>query len=78
MYSNFLRLEFIKQGNKFYALAGWNGEKYYDCFEIDKYECPIKSNKKYTITPIYNFGNTFSEINEDNLELIGYDVKLNN
>lgn len=28
-------IETVKLGGKWYALSGWNGEKYYDCWEIE-------------------------------------------
>lgn len=29
------RIETVKLAGKWYALSGWNGEKYYDCWEIE-------------------------------------------
>ena len=37
-----------------YALSGWNGEKYTDCWEcLD--QCTPVEGSSYTLTPVYRF-----------------------
>lgn len=61
-------IEIISNGDKFYALYGWNGEKFYDCFEVeDKYGIATDNDEKFCFKPIYK------EIDEDQYEIIGYE-----
>ena len=54
---------------KRYALRGWNGEKYYDAYEV--YRCGIAVNPQapaLTIAPVYN------QIGDDEFEIVDYEI----
>ena len=54
---------------KRYALSGWNGEKYYDAYEVD--HCGIAVNPQapaLTISPVYN------QIGDDEFEIVDYEI----
>lgn len=84
-------IEIIEYKNKFYCLSGWNGERYFDCWECDKpfwfngkYSANQKSNEKYTFTPIYNYQieNIDLETIEENsdewlnaVEIVDFDIQ---
>lgn len=48
------------------VLNNWNGEIYYECFEVAKNLIDIVGNKKYDVKPIYYFET--EKINLDSLE----------
>lgn len=50
-----------------YALNGWNGEKYLNCWVCTGEDLMDANEKEYGITPIYNN-------NEEDPETIGYEV----
>ena len=52
-----------------YALSGWNGEKYLDCWQcVGEFNLDA-SDERYIITPVWE------EISEDEWEIIDYDVR---
>ena len=60
----------IEKDGSVYALHGWNGEVYEECWK-----CTGKHNMSatgsYTITPI------FKQINEDDFVIIDYEIREN-
>lgn len=59
----------ISDGKRYFALDGWNGLQYCDCWEVsdeDGFD-PIDGDKKYYFGPIY------LEKEEDEYELVGYE-----
>lgn len=59
----------IKIDGSVYALSGWNGEKYLNCWKCTGEGYMDASEEEYEITPVYR------EVSEDEFEVIGYDVK---
>lgn len=62
-------IEIISDGKRYFALYGWNGLQYCDCWEVsdeDGFD-PIDGDTKYYFGPIY------LEKEEDEYELIGYE-----
>lgn len=65
---NSREIELIKKDGKIYALNGWNGEEYTDCWEVGgKYETEIIKEGIYA-RPIYE------EIDKDEYETIDYKI----
>lgn len=64
-------IEIVEINGKWYALNGWNGEVYTDCWETEEptpgTACNVIDNN-IEIRPIYK------EIEEDNFEITGYEV----
>lgn len=60
----------ISDGNKFYVLNNWNGEKWFECWEVkdNKGFYPVDE-RKYTIRPV------FEEIEEDEFEIVDYEIE---
>ena len=64
-------IEVVKINGKWYALNGWNGEVYTDCWETEEPTYGTSHDvleDNIAIRPIYK------EIEEDNFELVGYEV----
>ena len=63
-------IEIVELANgRRYAFGGWNGEKYYDAYEVDK--CGIAVNPQapaLTISPVYK------KIDEDEFEIVDYEI----
>jgi len=60
-------IKLIQKDNKIYALAGWDGEKYCDCWQcVGEYNIDVKGN--FTITPIY------MQLGEDEFKIIDYNI----
>lgn len=48
-------IEVVKIDNCWYALDGWNGEKYTDCWRVDDNTFYIEEdNARYTAEPVYS------------------------
>lgn len=64
-------IEVVEINGKWYALNEWNGEIYTDCWETEEptygTSCDVLEDN-IAIRPIYK------EIEEDNFELVGYEV----
>lgn len=60
-------IELVEIDGKVYALNGWNGEKYIDCWEAIGEDHAEASEEKYEITPI-------SEEVDGDFETVGYEV----
>jgi len=63
-------IELIEKNDKIYALYGWNGEKYYNSWQVIE-DGLTASKEEYTITPIYE------QVNEDWIEVIDYEIREN-
>lgn len=62
-------IELVKINEKIYALHGWNGESYFNCWEVAENLIDVIDEKKeYIIKPVYK------EIGEDEFELIEYEI----
>ena len=64
--------EIVKIDEKLYVLNldKWNGITYSKCWEVaDKYGFDQVGKETYVITPIYN------QINEDDFELVDYEIE---
>ncbi len=80
---NDYKTELIKKDNRIFALNGWNGEEYIDCWECkDEFDI-LNENERYCIKPIYKFQEEkidLSLIEEDSeewfdaLEVVDYDI----
>lgn len=60
-------IQLIEKNNKVYALAGWNGESYYNSWEVIE-DGLTTSEEEYIITPIYK------QLSEDDFEVIDYEI----
>lgn len=60
-------IELIEKDGNVYALAGWNGEKYYNCWKVIE-DGLTASEEEYIITPIYN------QIDDDEFEVVNYEI----
>ena len=64
-------IEVVEITGKWYALNGWNGEIYTDCWETEEptygISCDVLEDN-ITIKPVYK------EIEEDNFEITRYEV----
>lgn len=58
-------IKMIELDGKIYALDGWNGEKYFHCWEC-KDEFDAVDDREYVVRPIYK------EIAKDRFEIIDY------
>ena len=69
-FKNYPNASIISNGEKFYVNDDreWNGEKYFNCFEIDKNLIDVVDDTKYVITPVYK------EIDYDEFEIIDYEI----
>ena len=63
-------VEIVELANgKRYALSGWNGEKYYDACEVDKYGNAVNPQAPaLTIVPVYN------QVADDEFEIADYKI----
>jgi hypothetical protein len=61
-------IKLIKKNNRVFALYGWNGDKYYNCWECLGDHLVESGKEKFIITPIYK------QIKEDNFEIIDYQI----
>lgn len=62
-------IEIIELNGKRYAMNGWNGEKYFDCYEVD--ECGYAIDPK--AAPI-EMRPEYKEVGEDEFEITGYTI----
>jgi hypothetical protein len=63
------KIKLVNINGAVYALNGWNGERYYNCWKCTGEFLMDASKEKYVITPIYE------EQTEDVFELIGYEIE---
>lgn len=61
-------IELVDINGKAYALAGWNGEDYNNCWICTGEGYMDSSEETYRIRPIYK------QNDEDDFELVGYEV----
>lgn len=59
-------IELIEQGGRVFALHGWNGEAFTDCWECFGEYHNISSKEKYMVRPIYRFELEYIQL--DNIE----------
>lgn len=66
-------IEIIEKDGKLYALHGWNGLQYLDCFTVNKYHQWDKSLERYTMTPVWDTSS------EDELDwfITDYEISIN-
>ena len=62
-------IQLVKIDNKVYALDGWNGEVYLNCWECTGESYKDAGKEIYKITPI------MEEIEEDEWEIVGYEIE---
>ena len=67
--------EVVEINGRWFALVGWNGERYIHCWETDENTFALDSDKEYEIQPIYQ---GVGEPDEDGdylqYEVIGYEI----
>ena len=63
-------IEIWKIGNKNIALNGWNGEIYYDCFEVSDDLLDVVSDEKIEVRPIYKDIDSIG----DDFEIVDYEI----
>lgn len=80
-------IECVKIDGRWYALDGWNGEKWLDCWEVDERTFTVCQDDKneYEIRPVYRFETDvrYEDIPEDIpaelddflSEVVGYEVR---
>lgn len=62
-------IELVKIDGEIYALYGWNGEKYYNCWKCADMFTVIETNRQFTISPIYK------ETTDGDFEIVDYIVE---
>lgn len=62
-------IELVEIEGTVYALNGWNGEKYLNCWECIGEDNMEASKEEYVITPI------LKEIEEDEFEIVRYEIE---
>lgn len=67
-------IEIVKIDRKLYGLAGWNGEKWCDCWHCNKFGEPL-DDKKYEIAEIVKgVGEADNDGLFDEYETVGYEI----
>lgn len=62
-------VEIAEINGKYYALGGWNGEKYGNCWEVkDKRGYDQVDNNTYEIKPVNN------QVGGDCFEIVGHEI----
>ena len=61
-------IDLVEIEGSVYALHGWNGEKYCDCWKACGEYLTDSSNEIFTLTPIYEIQE------EEDFKIIGYDI----
>jgi len=61
-------IELIEKDGKTYALNGWNGEEYWNCWECTGEFKMDASKEEYRITPVYK------ENTEGDFDIVDYEV----
>ena len=61
-------IHLIEKDGNVYALAGWNGESYYNSWKVIE-DGLTASEEEYIITPIYK------QLGEDDFEVIDYEIR---
>lgn len=67
-YWNDKNLDVYKIEGKRIVLNKWDGDKYYDCFELAENLIDIVSEKKFEVKPIYK------EVVEEEFEIIDFKI----
>ena len=69
-FMKYLDSDIITNGERYFVIRDdrWNGEGFYDCFEVDKNFSIVNYGKYYTITPVY-------EQNGDDFKIIDYKIE---
>lgn len=60
----------VSDGKRYFVtnIHKWDGDKFFECFEVKKNLVDVVGNKKYSITPIYE------EVDED-FQIVDYKVE---
>jgi hypothetical protein len=61
-------IDLVEINGRVYALYGWNGEEWAQCWECLGDDYMEASEERYTIRPIYE------EVDEDEWEIVAYQV----
>ena len=61
-------IEVVKVQDKWYALNGWNGERYLHCWETDEQTFATNNEQEYELQPIY------AEDADGNFEIVDYKI----
>lgn len=65
----------IEINGRWFALSGWNGEKYCDCWVTDENTFSLEDGKIYEITPIYQgIGEPNQDGDFEQYEIIAYEI----
>ena len=68
-YNSIDPIEIVEIDGKLYALYGWNGEKFCDCWKCANEFTAINENRKYIIAPIYKMDEY------EDFEIVGYKIE---
>lgn len=61
-------IEVVEIDGRWFALDGWNGDYYDNCWETDENTFNIEDGECYEIKPVYQ------EIDEDEFEIVNYEI----
>ena len=64
-------IELVEIDGSVYALYGWNGEEYGNCWKCTGEFLTEASREEYTLKPVYK------EVAEDEWEIVNYEVTRN-
>lgn len=62
-------IDMVEIDGAVYALNGWNGEQYTDCWKCSGAGNREASDERYIITPIYE------EIDKNDIKIVGYEIQ---
>lgn len=77
-------IEMVEVNGQAYALYGWNGEEYDDCWKCSGEHLLDASYERYTLRPVYRFqaeGTDLSALEENSpewdhaLEVVDYEIR---
>lgn len=60
-------IEVVEINGRWFALYGWNGEAYLDCWETDENTFNVYDGKVYEIAPVY-------QANGDDYEVVDFEI----
>lgn len=68
-------IEVVEIDGRWFALDGWNGECYLNCWETDENTFNIEDGKHYQLMPVYDgIGEPDEDGNYDQYEIVNYEI----
>ena len=68
-------IDVVKINGRWFALSGWNGEIYVNCWETDENTFYLEDGKRYDIKPIFKgVGEPDEDGNFEEYEIVSYEL----